>query len=263
MDYEELFNQADNLRNDAKITEAVKAYSKIVELSESKNETLISARAWHMAGVSASLGVGAEDEYFRSALASYSHAEKAYASLKDKPGLGALCRDIGVVYLKVKNFTDAKIWLEKSTEILKQTEEYGQLGISYDKLANFFLENGDTSSAMENYSEALKTFDLEPTAGFFRATTFYDYAKAYAKTGDSERATELAEESLSWFMADHAAEKYNYRLAELNGLLSVLYFQLGRNKQAKEVAEKFELLIKDMPSEVQRNLMNSLSEFKA
>lgn len=260
MNYTELLKQANNLRNDGKITEAIKIYAKIVQLAENEKNTPVIAESWHMAGVSAEMGIGGEDEFYHSALNSYSHAERAYTLIGDSVGLGAVCRDVGKAYTKVKKLPEAEEWLTRSVEILKMTDAFGQLGISYDKLGNYYTVVKDFDKAKECFTEALETFKQEPTAGFFRATTLHDFAKAYANNGEDGQAKDLAEESLSWFMADHGSETYDYRLAELNGLLSVVYYRLNEPQKAKAAGQKYEELIKGMAPEAARNITKTLSE---
>lgn len=242
--YQDLFNQADNLRNNAQVDEAIRAYQQIAAIAGKNNDIAEVARANHMAGVSAKESITEENKYFRDAIEFFKNAEVFYKQLSDRLGLGNLYRDCAIALDHVKRYDEADRWFNQSIEQLKAANNDASLGVTYDKYGLHYLYIGQIDQAKRMMNSGLSLLEKDPNAGFFTATTLYDLARANTKETDYAAAKDLAEESLSWFLADHGSQTYNRRIAELKGLLSAIYLKLGDEKRAKQMAEDFEELLK-------------------
>ena len=94
--------------------------------------------------------------------------------------------------------------------------------------------------------------------GFYQATTWLDYARVLAKDNDNQDAIEWAEQSLSWYEADHEKETFNRRRAQLYGMLSILYDKSGEDKLARKHASTHEKLLKRFDAGVSQVLRDEL-----
>jgi len=244
VDFPQLFIQADNLRNDAKVDEAIQAYRQIAELASEPEELPWRARAFHMAGVSAKESVVEEGTYYRDAVAFFDQAETFYRQLNQPEEIGALYRDQAILADNAGKTNLAASWFQKSLTELSQVDAPSQLGSSYEKFGLHYFKNKDYPTAERYIRQGLAILEKEPSAGFFHATALYDLARVSYKLSKLTEAKDLALVSRSWFEADHGLHNYQRRLAQLEGLLSVIYFELNDTKRARQSAQRYQSLLK-------------------
>lgn len=240
-----LWDKAEILRNNAMVEDAIKMYLEIAEISKQSEEFEYTARALHMAGVSAKESVSKPDSTkFRDAIKYFLAAEEIYKELNLNNGLGNLYRDVAITndYAGVR--IEALKYFQKSIEILEKYDNIGSLAVTYDKLGIHHYLYNDLDSAKKYIKRAMDLFKQDPINGFYQATTWLDYAKVLAKENDTKSAMEWAEQSLDWYEADHEKETYNRRRAQLYGMLSVLYDKSRQDKTAKKYATRYEKLLK-------------------
>lgn len=240
-DFDELFLRADNLRNNALVEAAIAAYLEIASLAHEQNESAIEAKAIHHAGISAKEAVtGRETTFYRDALRYYQQAITLFRDLNDTVSEGAVYRDMAIVADYANDPATAIVHFQKSLELLEKADDPGHLAIAYDKLGLHFLKTGNISGAESHIKKALDLFRQDPGAGFFWATTLYDYARVLLVKHDYPMALDRATESLSWFEADHGGEEYQRRRAQLHGLLSIIEAKLSSDKEARRHWKLFE-----------------------
>lgn len=262
IDFDELFLTADDLRHAGKIDEAINAYKEIAAQATEDQELLIKAAAFHLAGVAARKAiVGPNSSYARDAINYFEQAAAIYRTLGQEAELGAVYRDLAIGLDAAERFDDARENYEKSLLILgSQSEERGQLGISYVKFGLHYYLSGDYQRAEDYINKGLTLLKQEPEKSFFQATAMYDLARVKAKYDQIDEAIDLAEESLSWFEADHGRRRYILRLAELHGLLSILYYRRSETRKAKDSARAFNHLIKTLPPIIVKVIMKELEK---
>ncbi len=244
VNFEDLLIQADRLRNSAQVDEAISAYKDIAGLATEQSEIFYKARALHLAGVSAKESVLEKDSsYYRDALEFFAAAQAIYQSLGNQKMLGALWRDIAICADYALDFQTAVNYFQKAIAILEPTEHYGELAVTYDKLALHFYKQKMFKEAESFVEKALQIFKKDPTAGFFRSTTLLDGARIKFKLGNFEEARDWAEESLGWYLADHPGNDYSRRRAQLYGLLSAIDTQSGNPKTALVNYQKYQELL--------------------
>lgn len=245
VDYDKLFLKADNLRNNAQVDEAIKFYLEIATLATQPDELPHRARALHMAGVSAKEDVMSIDSsYYRDAMNYFDQAEAVYRQLRDDGGLGSLYRDRAIINDYAGNYSESQRYFGESIKFLQAPSDAAGLGITYDKLGVHYYDQGDYATAERYIQDALKLVRREPSVGFLIATTLYDLARVKFKLNQLDAALDLALESLSWFEADHGQERYDRRLAQLEGLLSLIHYELGNQKAAEKSAGRYRRLLK-------------------
>lgn len=245
IDFEDLLAQADRLRNGAQVDEAIKAYKEIVSLASDNHENFFRARAFHLAGVSAKEAVlSIDSSYYRDALNFFASAEEIYRTLGDRKMLGGLYRDIASCADYANDSQTAVTYFQKAIETLEPTEFFGELAVTYDKLGLHFYKQNLPEQAVPFIEKALNLFKQDPTSGFFRSTTLLDGARIQFKLGNFEKARDWAEESLGWYVADHPDSDYSRRLAQLYGLLSAIYEELGEKKEADKFYMNYQELLK-------------------
>lgn len=246
IDFEDLLAQADQLRDNARVDEAVLAYKEIAEMATDKHETFFKARALHSAGLSATDSVlDQESSYYRDALTFFTAAEALYRTLDDHKMLGALFRDIASCSDNAADYSRAVTYYQKATEILEPTDYFGELAATYGQLGLHFYKLGQFKEAEAFVDRALQIFKKEPTAGYLRATTLITGAKIKFKLGQLEQSRDWAEESMSWFRADHDGHIYSQYQTQLYGLLAGIYRELGEDKQFAESYQHYWQSLKD------------------
>lgn len=233
-DFDDLFHQADNLRNDAQVDKAIAAYQDIATLAEQEGKLAEKARALHMAGVSAKESVADnKGKYYELASNFYSQAVPLYKQANDDEGLGAVYRDMGITADYARDYPVAIYFFQKSIETLERAESYGHLAITYDKLGLHFYKQGRLEEALSHMDKALDLFRRDAHPGFFKATTLYDKARVLFKLKRFDESLDLAQESLSWYEADHDKERYDRRLAQLHSLMSLIYLEQDKKDQSQ------------------------------
>ena len=255
-----MLKKADHLRNSAKIEEAIKAYLELADISKQSEEFYYTARALHLAGVSAIASVSRSDSTkYRDAQIYFQMAEKIYREIAVEDYLGDLYRDIAVINDYARLRVEALRYFQKSVEKLENSNNIKSLAMTYDKLGWHHYLYHDLVSAKKYIEKALDLFKQDPASGYYQATTWMDYAKILAKEGEIKESIEWAEQSLDWYQADHDGETFNRRKAQLYGILSVLYDQDGREKQAKTFVSRHEKLLKQFDSAAAQILREELS----
>lgn len=241
LDFKQMFLTADNLRNGARVDEAIAAYLEIVVIAKQEGQILTEAQALHMAGVAARESIiSKESSYFRDAFNYFKQAEKLYEQADKTESLGALYRDMAITCDCAKDRVQAMVYFEKSLSILGKTEAYAELALTYDKVGLHFHELGDQETALRYIDKAIDTFRKDKPHGFYSATVLFDKAKVLTKRGLFDQAYDLALESVSWFEADHGNTSYRRRLAELYGFLALLATKLAQEKKTRFYWRKFE-----------------------
>lgn len=260
-DLEGYFFQADNLRNNAKIDLAISAYRNIAGIAEREGQSEALARALHMAGVSAKISASATDSsYYRDALAYYESAQKVFTQLNDLIGLGAVYRDMGTLHDGVKNYTAAGPCFEKSLEYSARSEDPAQLGITLVKYGLHYMYLSDYPTAEKYMLSGLKELEKAPTAGFYYATALLNLSEVMTHLTQYVEAIDYAEQSLSWFEADHEGETYDRRLAQIHGLLALLKDRVGQGAEAAEHRKKYTELIKNFDPQALRVVQSQLQD---
>lgn len=243
IDFNDLFQQADRMRNNGKVGEAIEAYKDIARLSKEDNELDLLGRALHMAGVSAKENVEpGKGEYYNLALQFLNAAIAIFQQTGNQLELGAVYRDMAIVNDYANHPNNAVTYFQKSISILEPIGNYQHLAITYDKFGLHFYKLSQFKQAQDYINKALELF-RQTTPGFFHATTLFDLSRVKFKLSDYDQAYELAKESLSYFEADHGAISHIRRQAQINGALAVITAKLGQNDQAKSYFQKYQKLL--------------------
>lgn len=246
LDFEALFLQADNLRNDARADEAIKAYLDIVKLASAESERAFRARAYHLSGVAAKESViDKSSSYYRDALGYYEQAEEIFRQLGDEVELGNLYRDVATTADYAGDYANALVYFQKSVEILKKTEEIAALAITYDKMGLHFAKIGQIQEGLQWIEKAEKTLRRGSEYGYYGATIALDKARLQAKLSHYDEAQKSAEESLGWFEADHGQNTYKRRCAQLYGLLAIISNQLSDLRESEKYYLQYQALLRD------------------
>lgn len=235
IDYPALFLKADNARNAGQVDEAIRRYAEISHLAEDDGRLEELGRALHMAGVAATQKADSSNSSsLRDSLQYFEHAAIVFQQAQLTKNLGALYRDQAGSYALAQQDQRALDYFQKSIELLTTADEPGELGSTYAKIGKFYFSRNDFSAAEQYFQKALSCFKQDPTAGFYWASTLFEYAELHCRQQNFPEAELLLEESLGWFRADHDQERYDQRLAQLYGTLSLV--TAAQNKQAKAKA---------------------------
>ncbi len=246
IDFDDLLIQADQLRDSARVDQAISAYQDIVQLATDDHETFFKARALHGAGVAAKESIlDNNSSYYRDAMIFLTAAKELYRSLADQRMVGAVDRDMAICADYAADYPTALTYFQKAIATFERSDFFGELAITYDKIGRHFSKIGRLDEAKMFIDRALQIFKKEPTAGFFRATTLLDGAKVKFQLGRFEAALDQAKIALSWFQAEHPGKNYLRRQAELYGLISAIETELGENKAAIASYDRYRNLVKN------------------
>lgn len=261
VDFAKLFLTADNLRNNGKVDEAIKYYVEIATLATTPAEAYHKAEALHLAGVAAKENVAdANSSYLRDGLAFFDQAEAAFKVMDDQSSLGAVYRDRAGIYEQAGQTNEAGRWFQQSLTTFQPLGETEALAISYDKFGLHYYKLGDYTTAENYINQALKILRRHFEAGFFTATALYDLARVKFKQKHFHDAVDLAEESRSWFAADRNDHYYNRRLAQLNGFLSLAYYETADTKNAQAAAQAYKKILPTLDAQAAKVLEKELEE---
>lgn len=253
--------EADKLRHNAQTSSAIKAYLRAAEMAKEAGNFTVASRALHLAGVSAKTAVTRpESSKLRDALTYFTAASLLYKEVGDNKHLGDLYRDVAVIYDYASMRSQAIKYYQKSVECLEKEGLSSYLALTYGKMGLHYYIHGDIETAKQYMSKSLDLFRDVRVHGYFQATVWLDYARILASAGDNEEAIEWAEQSLSWYLADHNGETFDRRRSQLYGLLSILYDIVGKSKLAKDYALKYEKLLKGFDPEAQMVIRKQLKE---
>jgi tetratricopeptide (TPR) repeat protein len=256
---EGLLNQAERQRNAGECHEALNTFLKAAEFAKQLEDFPSVAHALYRAGVTAKLFVRRKsDSKYRDALSYLRAARDLFEELGEMEEVGKIYRDIAVTHDYAKQKAAALENFARAVEILQKGGWDGELALTYDKLGLHFYIYNDLETAQRYLDKSFEFFQKAPR-GFYQAISWQDYAKLLCKQGRYTAAIDWAEQSLSWYQADHDGVVYQRKIAQLYGMLSVLYHLDGREKMAKKFAVNYERLLKSFDGEVAEVLRQELS----
>jgi tetratricopeptide (TPR) repeat protein len=242
-DLESDFFKADNLRNSGKASQAIEAYLAIAQTAKTAQDSFELGRALHGAALAAFQEAdknNQESSYLRDGLIHLHGAAEAFRSIGEEVRLGAVYRDGASAFAKAGLSTPALEYFQKSIAYLESSGEFGELGATYTKIGDFYLNYNDLDAANRYYQKALESLRKDPINGFYLATALLSIASFYLKRKDYLEAYDFAEQSLGWFSADHDGRLFDYRQTQLYGLLSIICSQLSKEKEAAKFSALFE-----------------------
>lgn len=256
---EGLLSEAEQERNNGRVKTALSLFLRAAELAKQEEEFDQVAHALYRAGVTAKLFVSrGSDSMYRDALNYLRAARDLYSELGDKENEAKIYRDIAVTHDYARQRAAALENYARAVEICQKAGFDGELALTYDKIGLHYCIYNDLETAKKYLSKSFEFFQKAPR-GFYQAISWQDYAKLLAKMGETESAIEWAEQSLSWYQADHDGVVYRRKIAQLYGLLSVLYDLSGREKLAKKSAQQYEQLLKTFDPEISQLLRQELA----
>lgn len=263
VDYDQAFVRADRLRDNAQTLEAIAVYTDLAVLTQ-QEAPLLSARAWHGAGlaVNATIGVG-EASKFQKATGYFGQAITIYSAEGDVLGQGKALRDLAIAADHLGDFPVALEAFQRSIELLGGLEEVAELAIAYDKLGLHFVRAGQPAQALPHMNKAIELLRQAPTEGFYWATTLFDRATAYFYTKDFSKALADAEQAFSWFEADHGEDTYNQRRCQVSALLGQIYRCQGSDKESQAYTKMFYRLLTGLDKDVAASLTKQYEKLSA
>lgn len=258
--FDQLFQTADNFRNNGRVNDALQAYAQIVEKAQTENAVAEAARAMQMSAASLNSAISpTTPTNYRDSLAYLQNAISLYQSLGDSIHVGGCYRDMGIAASKM-NDPKTEEYFTQAITTLEQTDGYGELAITHDKLGLFLGRSGKFSEAISHMDTALSLYNKARFADFYRATTLYDKARVLAMQQQYPEAIDLAEEALSWFEADHGEAQYQERICEVSGLIGLCYNAQNQTDQAKRYLTKYQAELSKLDPAVARVIETELEK---
>lgn len=232
MKKDELYEKAQDLRNNGKVEEAILAYQEVI--TTSSDDPKLQGYAWQMIGVCQNMA-GEQD----AAIESYQKAIETFEELKDTFDLGCTYRDMGTTTANKGDYELAIEYLEKSKEALSRTEDAVALGITLDKLGVVYGQRGDLKEAQKWITQGLATMRTQGD-WFMEMTGMLDLAWVYTKEQRYEEAIPLLWAGIGLTYDKGHQEKQIRRFAQIYKLLAMSYEALGAKQLATVLNSKYE-----------------------
>ena len=89
---------------------------------------------------------------------SYLEAVKYHTQNKDAVGEGRALKDIGDLYVALKQFSPAKEWYQKAQTAIKDAPPHRDQAKVYEAIGQFYWKTENVPLALENFTQAQETF---------------------------------------------------------------------------------------------------------
>lgn len=253
---QELEGQATDLRNNGQITDAVAKYKELVKRFEAQGNAKRAANMQHMIGVSYKVANKTE-----ASLAALANSKQRYEQANDRVGVGRVLRDEGITYQYVHDFDHALSLLEESIDVLGDTDDFAELGISHSKLGNLYMEQGNLTEAETWLVSGLEILENKADHWFYTATARLHIAGLHLKRHEDDKA--LTEISLAEkAFLDHGSDASNARrLAQIEALKTIAFLELGDRDQARHHKDRCEELLVEL-DDASAKYLKEQPEFK-
>jgi two-component system, NtrC family, sensor kinase len=193
--------------------------------------------------------------YYSESLKYYFESLKKWKKIGSQITIGQLYNDISEVYVKLKEFPTATIYLQNALQILSKTEDKVSLEFSYTLLANLDSIEGNYKAALENYKLQViyqdSIFNEENSQKSLQAKMQYDF--------DKKEAVAKAEQDKKDAEAKRARDTQYFVIISLGililAVLIITFIQYRNNKQK----QKANLLLQQQKQKIE----TTLSELKS
>lgn len=261
VDYEYLFLRADNLRRNGQLEKSLSEYATIAKIAEESGSRQEVVRALCGAAQSCfTASASMTPSKYRDGMLFLHRAAEIARESDETALLTRVYCAAAEGYVKLGLFAQALEYAQKSIEICTQNDYYGELGAVYTVLASYYLSQKQYEATDSYLQKALSCFKKDPTEGFLIATALLVSARYHLANRRYLEASELAEQSLSWFQADHDGEQYGLAQAELEGILSMVARPLGKEGEVRKHASQYSRLLSGVDATVARSVHYSLEQ---
>ncbi|GEM_PF-1477415 len=186
-----LFQEAQKLRDNGQIDEAIDTYQRARTEALQSNDHLTASESLHMIGVAQY-----QKKDYEAANKSLFTAQKEFEDQDNEEFTAFVLRDRGLVALKQRNFHGAEMLLKESISILTEVGNAGHLGISYVKLGNVYAERGILNAALSKILQGIEELSKSSDT-FFLSSAYFDLAKLCKQKGDTKEALKAAQKSVA------------------------------------------------------------------
>lgn len=239
-----LETEADNLRNTGQGLKAVNKYQAAAELYEQAGDPNRAAECIHMVGVSYKI-----ENDLPKALKALHQATDMHQAAGNDEGVGRVARDIGMAYDYRKQFDDGLVWLKRSVEALKDTDNLAELGISEVKLGQHYLETGKLKEAEKWLQQGIASIRQEHH-WFYEMTALLPLAGLRLQQKQFNDAISFLWAGIGLIDEAKARPNQSRRLAQLYGLLARGYLETGAVEAAGDYFVKSLKLLEPMADNV-------------
>lgn len=202
---------------------ALKYYLKSVKIYEDLNDNEKSAKLYNNIGIV----YKSQKEDFK-ALEYFVKAQKIQEKLKDT-NIGITLTNIANCYLNQKSFDKAFDYYNQAKSSLDNYPNQRALGEWYNNFGLFFKSTNNTSKAIANWNQAIKTFQsIDDKFGI--ADTYIYLSQLYFDKGNYPEALQFANKSLTFSIEINVLEQ----IVLSEKLLSDIYSKTGNTNLALE-----------------------------
>lgn len=193
---------------------------------------------------------------YDSAAIYFHHAIKLCEVSGRKPGLGKILCNLAEVYLRLKEFENARKYLNMSLAFYEKYGEIANMAIPYTKLGNLANKEGDYVRAMEYYHLADSLYrEVNDARGIH--DIYINYGIIYQKQGKYNLAVENYNLALAYYRKQNIAEG---TITSWQGKASV-YSRQGKFEQALILYDScLQLAIESTNLYRQKEILGNMSE---
>lgn len=200
------------------------------------DQALASADSFALAHTLNTLGsINWAEARYNLALKLYFESLSKYEALGDSLGILISLNNIGEVYKRLKNITNAKSYLFKAADIYKVIRPTSYPILNYLNLAEIYIEESKYDSA-SYYLAMVKNAPEDQLSENYLATINFDYALLNKDTSNYDLAKTFVDQSISFAKSI----KNDRRLAESYNLLGEILLETNYRKEAEK---NFELAL--------------------
>ncbi|MBI4040151.1 tetratricopeptide repeat protein [Candidatus Daviesbacteria bacterium] len=207
MNLEELFEEAQRLRNNNQADEAVAKYRQVKQEALKIGNKWLATESQHQSGVALY-----QVEKFDEAQELLNEALEEARKLGDQTLVGATLRDLAMVARGQKNLEKAQELYLESMSVLS-----GHLGISQVKYGKTLVEAGKLEDGEKQIRAGLALCIISPDK-FFTHTSYFDLAQVLFKAGKKDEAREALGEAAKILDEISAPDQFQPRRKQMAGL---------------------------------------------
>jgi tetratricopeptide (TPR) repeat protein len=185
MDSQALFKNAEDLRNQEKLNEAIEVYQQARELAFRESNLWVAYESLHMIG----LLYQQQDQLEK--------AEEILAQSQQEmqDWVAMVLRDRARVAIESKNLVKAEKLIKQSIELFKNSEQKGHLGISQVQLAKILTEKGELETAEDLVKDSIKLIEKSDNR-FFESTAYFNLGQIQKQAGKIDEAKKSIQKSV-------------------------------------------------------------------
>jgi tetratricopeptide (TPR) repeat protein len=205
----ELFEKAEQLRQEEKLEDSLRVYAEALKQALKEGNDWIEGETLHMSGL-----VNLQLSRYPEAKRLIVDAKKKFLVMNHQEMIGAVLRDQAAIAVADEDFVLAESLLKDSILSLTRTEKKGHLGMSKVKLGSVYRKQGKREEAEKYVKEGLEEI-RDSEERFFESSAYFELAYIQKEMGDLNQAKLSGLTALRILEDISTEDKHNKRKKEM------------------------------------------------